>query len=114
MALFSGDENIVSMDPSQDESYILSLEQRDAIDVVALGEGYVFGDDGSDVLNTFTLVLTNTPANPFACEIDRTTTTAAHALNKRDIDFANDDWAKLEDFESSTIQNTTMSGAPCN
>lgn len=113
MALFSGDEDIVSMDRSQDESYILSLEQRDAIDVVALGEGYVFGDDGSDVLNTFTLVLTNTPANPFACEIDRTTTAAAHALNKRDIDFANDDWAMLEDFDSSAVVNTTMSAAPC-
>jgi hypothetical protein len=113
MALFSGDEDIVSMDRSQDESYILSLEQRDAIDLLAAGLGYIFADDSTDALNTFTLVLTDTPANPFACEIDRTTTVAAHALDKRNIDYANDDWAILEDFDSSTIMNTTMSAAPC-
>ena len=113
MALFSGDGDIVSMDRSQDESYILSLEQRDAIDLVAAGLGYIFADDTTDTLNTFTLVLTDTPANPFACKIDRTTTVAAHALNKRDLDYVNDDWAELEDFDSSTTVNTTMSAAPC-
>ena len=113
MTLFSGDEDIVSMDRSQDESYILSLEQRDAIDLVAGGLGYIFADDSTETLNTFTLVLTATPANPFACEIDRTTTVAAHALSKRDLDYANDDWAKLKDFDSSTLVNTTMSAAPC-
>jgi len=113
MALFTGDEDIVSMDRSQDESYILSLEQRDASDLLAGGLGYLFGDDGSDVDNTFTLVLTDTPANPFACEIDRTTTVAAHPLNKRDVDYVNDDWARLSDLEASTTENTTMSAAPC-
>jgi hypothetical protein len=113
MALLRGDEDIVSMDRSQDESYILSLEQRDPIDLLAAGLGYIFGDDSTDTLNTFTLVLTDTPANPFACEIDGTTTVAAHALDKLDLDYINDDWAQLEDFESGTTVNTTMSAAPC-
>lgn len=113
MALFSGDEDIVSMDRSQDESYILSLEQRNAIDLLGAGLGFVFWDNESDLLNSFTLVLTDTPANPFACEIDRTTKVAAHALKKRDVDYVNDDWARLRDFHASITVNTTMSAMPC-
>jgi hypothetical protein len=101
------------MDRSQDESYILSLEQRDPVDVVAGGLGYLFADDATDVLNTFTVVLTDAPASPFACEIDRKTTVAAHQLNKRTIDYTNDDWARISDFEASTVENTKMSEAPC-
>jgi len=38
---------------------------------------------------------------------------AAHPLNKRDVDYVNDDWARLSDLEASTTENTTMSAAPC-
>jgi hypothetical protein len=109
---FTGDEDTVSMDRSQDERYLLSLEQRSTTDLVTDGLGYVYGDP-LRTPNTFMLLYTDTPSRPFACELDHTTTVAPLVLAKQRIAYVNDDWAQVSDLVVSGNENTTLAATPC-
>jgi PQQ-like domain len=112
-ATFPGDEDTVSMDRSQDERYILSLEQRTAASLLAQGLGYIYNDPARTGPNTFTLIYTGKSSTPFACKIDHKTSIEPLVLNKQHIDYANDDWAKSSDLEIGVTENTTLSETPC-